>query len=100
MTEDETFIKRCLCGIKHIPPEELHTMSEEEIQGIIRLNKLAMTRIVRLKEEIAKGWTSSLLKPLLHNRMARQLVIEDVQELYLDIDIPRPLLINALMQLK
>lgn len=111
MTEDELFIKHCLCGIKHLTPSEINCLSDEQIQNIIQLNKRAMTKIVRMKEEVAHKWSEVALRGFIQKGTkfskeggkdfyVKDFVINDIRELQLDIDIPRPVLIAELMRLR
>lgn len=104
-TEDERFLHYCFSGIKRVNPEEVRRMTPEHIQYIEHLNKRAMSVIVRLKEQIAHDWSIGILKPWLacgrkHQGLINQLVIDDIREVQLPIDIPRPILINELLKLK
>lgn len=107
MTEDEKFIKYCLSGIRHLTPEEIQQLGPGEIEEIIALNKKALTILVHLKAEVAEYWTRSFLKPFLGKRMPTSetewvdnLIIDDIRDLQLDIEIPRPILFNELLKLK
>ncbi len=107
LTSDEQFIRQCLSGIKNMPREELERLSPRDIEQIEQLHKKAMTRIVRMKEEIARKWTEGILKPYLNKRiptseheMMNELVIRDLEDMHLELDIPRPFLIRELLQLR
>lgn len=104
-TEDERFLHYCFSGIKRVNPDELRRMTPDHIQYIEQLNKRAMSVIVRLKEQIAHDWSVGILKPWLcygknYRSTITQLVIDDIREIQLPIDIPRPILINELLKLK
>lgn len=100
MSDEEMFIRYCVSGTKRIPPRELQRLTPEKIREIDQLHRRTMTIIVRMKEEIAKSWTTNVMRPFARKRIAHELIIDDIRDLQLDIDIPRPVLISKLMELQ
>lgn len=102
VTEDEQFIRYCLTGLKRMTPQELHALHPDQIRAIDQLHKKALSRIIRLKGEIAKSWSKQVLKPFeqKHKACVQELIIDDIREIQLDIDIPRPILLHELFKLR
>lgn len=112
LSEDEIFLRMCFQGTRWMNERELRELHPDRIVEIEHLHKKALTIIVKLKEEIARSWTLAALSGFLrkntrfpgtadrHLVMMSDFVIDDIQELRLDIDIPRPLLIERLLALK
>ena len=100
LTRDEQFIKHCISGVKKLTADELRGMSPEQIQEIDKLHKKAMTIIVRMKAEVALAWSKGALKPFCNRSGINELVIDDIEEQFLEIDIPRPILIARLLELR
>lgn len=107
---DEQFLEFCLHGTKHIPLSKLEKMDLARITYIKELNRKALSLIVNLKKDIAVRWSREILAPwkgkcihcsdgqfpidllLIHNH--------DLEEMRMDIQIPRPILISQLLTLK
>lgn len=107
VTEDEQFIRYCLSGIKKMSPEEVSSLHPDRIREIQGLNRRALTTIVRLKRDVANSWSKGVLKPFLEkctriseHETVKDLIIDDVKDLQLDIDIPHSLLVSELLKLK
>lgn len=100
MSEEEMFIRYCVSGTKRIPPRELQRLTPEKIREIDQLHRKTMTIIVRMKEEVAKSWTTNVMRPFARKRIAHEMIIDNIRELQLDIDIPRPVLIGRLLGLQ
>lgn len=103
--EDEIFLHYCMCGTRRMTPSERREMGPEALQQIDELNKRALTVIVKLKIQIANIWSRRMLKPFMGRPISKtetisDLIIDDIRDLQLDIVIPRPVLINALVRLK
>lgn len=95
---DERFIEYCLYGTRKIPIFVLKEMTAGEVSKIRDLHKRSTLAIISLKEEIVKSWT----KPFGSYRspIGKALQIKDLRDIYVEIYIPRPLLINELLKLK
>lgn len=106
LEEDELFIKHCLSGVRKMTPEELQQLPPEQVRKIDALNRKALTKIIHLKRDIAHSWTQCAVRPFGNIPISKTEKISDLivddrdKDLYLDIDIPRPLLIQELMKLK
>jgi hypothetical protein len=98
---DEDFINTCLHGLKHYPKEIVSKMDLDRRENICTLHRKAMTAIVNMKKEISKSWNHRAAS-MFKSRTAKALEISDidVQDMYLEIEIPRPLLIQKLLTLK
>jgi len=107
---DEQFLEFCLHGIKNIPRDRLEKMDLARVAYIKDLNRKALSLIVNLKKDITSRWSREVLAPwqgkyirsksnifavdelLIHN--------QDLEEIIMDIHIPRPILIAQLFTLK
>lgn len=107
MSEDEAFIDECMRSFCISDPRFLNSLPPREAKRMKWLRVMTKNVMVDLKVQAAHNWSKRVLNPWLNRHIpiskterVSDLLIKDADDGYLDINIPRPVLIDALLRMK
>ena len=104
---EEEFINECMKAVAMRDPRYLSSLPPEKARRMKFLCNKTVGIMLKLKLEAANSWSKGALRPFLKKHVAiskservSDLIINDLNDLRLDIEIPRPVLVTELLRLK